>query len=77
MITGFPPYVPPAAQVVRCLCNALYYVYVGEMEAEAGELVQVATDLGARFVDARLEPFIRCECGRDLDFSPEGTLTVQ
>ena len=77
MITGFPAYVPPVAQLLRCVCNEVYYVYVGEHASEAESLHQVARDLGARFVDSRLEPFIRCECGQELDFTPDDSLMIQ
>ena len=76
MITGLPPYRPPVSQTVRCLCRRSYLVFVGTFDFEANAIEQIAKDLAVRFVDARIDPFVTCECGQVLDFTPEATFMV-
>ena len=77
MITGLPPNCPPITQMVRCLCNEVYFVFMGSSDAEAQIWGRAANLIGVRFVDARIEPFMLCECGEVLGFSPEGSAMVQ
>ena len=75
MITGLPPYVPPQLLQVRCPCGSLYLVYCGEGDdARAREQAEAR---GARFVEARSEPFILYECGRALDFALDDSEMIQ
>jgi hypothetical protein len=76
VITGLPAYKPPVVESVHCYCRRFYRVFTGEQyqlklaQKEAGEM-------GARFVDARVEPFVTCACGQVLDFAPEASLMIQ
>ena len=76
MITGLPPYKPPVVEGVRWYCGRSYLVFVGTFDFEASAAERIACDLGAWFVDARLEPFVTCGCEQELDFSPEGSVMV-
>ena len=58
----------PQLLQVRCPCGSLYLVYCGGGDAAAGEKERAGA-MGARFVDARLEPCLLCGCGQDLDFT--------
>jgi hypothetical protein len=68
-----PPYTGalPAVVLVRCVCGLRYAVFTGAVVIGDGcELVRAKADAaGLVFVDARVEPFKRCECGQSLDFS--------
>jgi hypothetical protein len=77
MITGLPPYMPPVVEDVRCLCRTHYRVFVGVEDYRAEFAEREAQRLGAHFVDARVTPFVVCECGEALDFALESSLIVQ
>ena len=77
MITGFPVYVPPVAEPVRCYCKSFFLVYVGISDYQAAEVRRQAEDMGAVFIDSRHTPFYRCECGQVLDFAPEANCMIQ
>ncbi len=77
MITGLPPYCEPIVQDVRCYCRRFYRVYIGSEDYQARFAEKIAVELGARFVDARREPFLTCACGQALDFTPECSLMIQ
>jgi hypothetical protein len=77
MITGLPPYREPIVQSVRCLCGRFYSVFLGSEDYQARFAEKQAIEIGARFVDSRLEPWLLCPCGQVLDFMPECTVTVQ
>jgi hypothetical protein len=77
MITGLPPFVPPQLLQVRCPCGSLYFVHCGEGDEGTAGAMEMAAARGARFVESRLEPFVLCGCGQDLDFTAEGSLAVQ
>ena len=73
---SLPPYSDrvPVESSARCFCGARYLVFipaapgiVGDVEGKARER---AAQLGARFVDARVEPFVMCDCGAAPDFTP-------
>jgi hypothetical protein len=68
---------PPVVEDVRCLCRAHYRVFVGVEDYQAEFAEREAGELGARFVDARVTPFVVCECGQALDFALESSLIVQ
>jgi hypothetical protein len=76
MITGLPPYREPIVQDVRCVCRAYYRVFTGCEDYQAKFAKGEAEQMGARFVDARREPFVTCACGQVLDFAPEASLMV-
>jgi hypothetical protein len=76
MITGLPPYREPVTQDVRCPCRRYYRVFTGAEDYQARFAENEAIELGARFVDARREPFLTCSCGQVLDFAPEVSLMV-
>ncbi len=77
MITGLPQYQPPIEQSLRCLCGQRFVVYtgggIGEAQARARER---ASWMSARFIDARVVPFLNCECGQFLDFTIEETMMI-
>jgi hypothetical protein len=75
MITGLPAYRPPVVEDVRCVCRAYYRVFTGE-DYQLRLVEKEALELGARFVDAKREPFVTCACGQVLDFAPEASLMV-
>jgi hypothetical protein len=77
MITGLPPYREPITEDVRCVCRAYYRVFTGNEDHQAKFAQKEALELGARFVDARVEPFVICSCGQTLDFAPEASLMIQ
>jgi hypothetical protein len=77
MTTGIPAYKPPVAESVRCHCRKFYFVFTGESNSQAAKARQIAEDIGATFIDARLTPFFECICGQVLDFCQESSLTVQ
>jgi hypothetical protein len=76
MITGLPPYREPVVQDMRCVCRRFYRVYVGCEDYQTRFAEKVAQDLGATFIDAKVEPFVTCTCGQVLDFAPEASLMV-
>lgn len=76
MITGLPGYVPPVVEDVYCHCRAHYRVFVGVEDYQAQFAEKEAGELGAVFVDARVMPFVICECGQALDFAIESSLMV-
>jgi hypothetical protein len=59
----------PAVLTVTCLCGRRYVILTGVADAGAQLVRREAEVRGAVFVDARVEPFKRCECGLALDFS--------
>lgn len=69
-----PPYsgALPAVVPVRCPCGLRYIVFTGAVVIGEGcELVKARAEAdGLLFVDARAVPFMNCECGEALDFSP-------
>jgi len=74
MITGIPPYsnALPVECSVRCVCGLRYLVFTGAViigDAESRERAR-AVGMRATFVDARAIPFMSCECGELLDFTP-------
>lgn len=69
MITGLPPYRPPIAEPLRCLCRVKYLVYLGSLDEEAASELHKAQEKGAHFVFARKEPFYECECGEVFDLA--------
>jgi hypothetical protein len=77
MITGLPPHIPPLVEGVRCHCGRFYAVYTGSCDVQARLAEKEAEENGVRFVDAKHEPFIQCDCGQVLDFAPECPLMVQ
>ncbi len=77
MITGLPTYRPPVVEDVHCHCRRVYRVYVGSEDYQAKFAEKEAIEIGARFVDARHEPFVTCSCGQVLDFAPEVSLMIQ
>jgi hypothetical protein len=77
LITGLPAPEPPVVEVVRCHCRARFLVYVGCEDAQALDAEREAAEIGAVFVDARLSPFVVCECGQTLDFALESSLIIQ
>jgi hypothetical protein len=77
MITALPPYRAPVVESVYCYCRRFYRVYVGCEDYQARFAEKEALELGARFVDARVEPFLTCSCGQVLDFAPEASMMIQ
>ena len=77
MITGLPLYCPPITQMVRCLCNEVYFVFTGSSDAEAQIWGRAANLIGARFAYAKQEPFLHCSCGQLLDFMPQVSEMIQ
>lgn len=77
MITGLPAYREPIEQSLRCVCGIRYLVLmsdsIGDTEARARERAEM---IRARFIDARLTPFMNCECGEFLDFTTEEQTTA-
>jgi hypothetical protein len=76
---SIPPYSSPVEQHVRCLCRKYYVVCVASalISAEASRVIERrANAMGATFVDSRLTPWLGCECGQLLDFTPEGSALV-
>jgi hypothetical protein len=72
-ISGIRPYrhATPIECSVRCTCGRRYLVFTGAVVTGDGcGLVKAKADAaGLVFVDARVAPFKRCECGQSLDFS--------
>jgi len=67
-ITGIPNYTSasPVECSVRCACGLRYLVFTGDDETSARAR---AVELRATFIDARVTPFMNCECGELLDFT--------
>jgi hypothetical protein len=76
MITGLPPHIPPVVEPLRCSCGVLFSVYTGMSNSEATTARRAALALNVRFVYARREPFITCECGAFIDVSIDESLMV-
>jgi hypothetical protein len=63
------------------VCGLRYVVFFGgagvafEMRAMAAARER-AKDMSAVFVDARVRPFMDCECGQVLDFMPDASSAV-
>jgi hypothetical protein len=77
MITGLPPYREPIIQDVRCVCRRFYRVFSGSEDYQARFAKGEAEQMGARFVDARVEPFVICACGQILDIALETSMMIQ
>ena len=81
MITGLPPYSGelPIEYSLRCVCARRYLVFtsmgaiISDSRARAKER---AAQMKALFIDARLIPFMNCECGQALDFMPDDSVIV-
>ena len=72
MITGLPPLVVPVEQLLRCSCGLRYVVFIGGCAVDdlaCGVARERTKQMNARFVDARISPFMNCECGALLDFT--------
>ena len=72
MITGLPPHVAPNEQSIRCVCGLRYVAFIGggDFDQAACEAAKGrAQAMGARFVDARIVPFMQCRCGALIDFT--------
>jgi hypothetical protein len=61
---------------VRCLCRRYYRVFTGAEDYQARFACGEADQMGARFLDARVEPFVVCACGQVMDFASETSLMV-
>jgi hypothetical protein len=59
----------PAVLTITCECRRRYVVLTGVADAGAQLVRQEAERRGARFVDARVEPFVLCDCGLSLDLA--------
>jgi hypothetical protein len=59
----------PAVLTITCDCRRRYVVLTGVADQGAQFVRQEAERRGARFVDARVEPFLICECGQSLDLA--------
>ena len=68
---------PPVVEGVKRHCGRYYAVYTGSCDVQAGVAEREAAGKGARFVDARQKPFVQCDCGLGLDFSPECPALLQ
>jgi hypothetical protein len=72
MITGIPNYKSPIEQSMRCLCGLRYLVLMSDSIGDAeGRARGRAELISARFIDARVTPFLLCDCGQFLDFVEE------
>jgi hypothetical protein len=80
-LEGIPPYKSPISQTLRCVCGHRYLVYLGAPSLFDDRACEAAREdagrRGCQFIDARLTPFMNCECGQLLDFSSECSLTIQ
>jgi hypothetical protein len=76
VITGLPACHPSVTEPLRCVCWSSYLVYTGQSDAEAAEVERRAEVLNARFIFARREPFVFCECGAFIDASIDERLMV-
>jgi hypothetical protein len=72
MITGLPDYRPPIEQSLRCVCGQRFVVYLGAPFPFNNRAFEAAREraeqMGARFIDARLTPWLICSCGEVLMF---------
>ncbi|HKS39366.1 MAG TPA: hypothetical protein VJX74_02045 [Blastocatellia bacterium] len=81
MITGIPNYTGalPIEYSLRCSCARRYVVFTGmgvQIGDAMGRAKERATEMKARFIDARSTPFMNCECGELLEFLPDERLMV-
>lgn len=77
MITGIPAYKSPIEQSLRCVCGIRYLVLMSDSIGDAeGRARARAEAIRSTFVDARLTPFMMCECGQALDFVEEVSTAV-
>jgi hypothetical protein len=75
-LVGIPEYRSPIEQSLRCACGLRYVVFIGGCAVDdlaCAVARDRAEQMNARFVDARITPFMNCECGALLDFTAVDT----
>jgi hypothetical protein len=80
VFTGLPDYRPPIEQSLRCRCGQRFVVYLSAPLIFEEQALEAATDhatmLQARFIDARLTPWLICACGEILMFVEDAVAGV-